>query len=402
MMTTMARPPRIAVPDALRNPGFRALWLSRVASFAGDGIAQVALVLLAADRGGPRGVVLMLAATAVPRLLGPFTGALADRIEQRALMRACELVQGTLVAGLALTMPPFPVVLAVVAAMSLTMAVFTPAGRGAVPALVPAEHRVAANALLSIAMTLNIAVGGAAGGLLVAVAGVRGALLADAVSFGVSAALLTGVPRLPPHPGSAGHGYLRTVRAGLAHAGRSPLVRAVMFMTLAVVGLLGVDNAVLVFLARDDLGAGPTGYGLLVAAYGLGMTAASAVLAVAATASGRPARLATTGTGLSVAGQFLTGLAPATLAAGLAQGLCGVGNAAENVGVDTLLQERVPQAMLGRVFGLLVAVVQVGQLLALALAVVLLHVTSPRGAFIVSAVALAVVAVPLARTLLRA
>ena len=46
----------------VENSAFRALWLSRVISFAGDGAAAVALVLLAADAAGPAGVSLLLLA----------------------------------------------------------------------------------------------------------------------------------------------------------------------------------------------------------------------------------------------------------------------------------------------------------------------------------------------------
>ena len=81
-------------PAVLReSPRFRYLWLSRSISATGTGAGRVALVLLAAPS-GPGTVTLVLLCTALPQLLGPVAGAVADRVDQRRLLAGCETGQG--------------------------------------------------------------------------------------------------------------------------------------------------------------------------------------------------------------------------------------------------------------------------------------------------------------------
>ncbi|MCB0872331.1 MAG: MFS transporter [Thermoleophilia bacterium] len=385
----------------VENSAFRALWLSRVISFAGDGAAAVALVLLAADAAGPAGVSLLLLAQAIPRFFGPVAGAVVDRVEQRRLMRVCELGQLGLVAVIAVTLPPFPVVLALAAGMSVLVTLFTPAGRSSVPALVASDQRLSANALLGLAHNLELALGGLLGGALVAAVGVRGALILDAATFAVSAMLLTFVPRLPPHEGHRAEAFFATVWGGLVYARTAPVVRTLAIAIFVIVALAGIDNVALVFVARETLGAGPDGYGILVAGFGVGMILAAGAL-VFRRRPLDPVRLTVIATGLSGIGNLATGLAPNVAAGAAAQGVGGVGNGFQNVATDTLLQERVPREMLGRVFGLIGTAAQVGQVAALAIAAVALEFFSPRAVFVVSGAAILVVTGLLGRMLSRA
>jgi MFS family permease len=113
-------------------------------------------------------------------------------------MILCDLGQAVLIACVALFLPPFPVLVALVAGASVLSTLFFPAGRSAVPALVPDEDLTPANALLGSAANLSFALGPAAGALLFAIIGARGALALDALTFLVSAALLSRLPTLPP------------------------------------------------------------------------------------------------------------------------------------------------------------------------------------------------------------
>ena len=115
-----------------------------------------------------------------------------------------------------------------------------------------------------------------------------------------------------------------------------------------------------------------------------------------------PVRLTVIATGLSGIGNLATGLAPNVAAGAAAQGVGGVGNGFQNVATDTLLQDRVPREMLGRVFGLIGTAAQVGQVAALAVAAVALEFFSPRAVFIASGLAILVVTGLLGRMLSRA
>jgi|Tabmets5t2r1_1033131.scaffolds.fasta_scaffold04471_3 MFS family permease len=100
---------------------------------------------------------------------------------------------------MAALLPPFPVLLVLVAAASPLATVFAPGGRSVVPNLVAPKELVRANAWMGMALTLQGTIGPAVGGLLIAGAGIRGALWGNAVSFAVSAALVGGLPALPPN-----------------------------------------------------------------------------------------------------------------------------------------------------------------------------------------------------------
>ena len=69
-------------------PQFRRLWLSKSISSTGSGVGRIALVIMVAPS-GPTAVAIVLAGTALPMLLGPLAGAVADRVDQRGLLAGC-------------------------------------------------------------------------------------------------------------------------------------------------------------------------------------------------------------------------------------------------------------------------------------------------------------------------
>lgn len=89
------------------------------------------------------------------------------------------------------------------------------------------------------------------------------------------------------------------------------------------------------------------------------------------------------GFGASSAGNLLSGLAWAVTAAFVVQTVRGVGIAAMDV-ATTIIQRRVPAAMLGRVFGNLYGAIGVAAGLSYAFGGLLLDLTSPRTTFVVA------------------
>jgi MFS family permease len=369
-----------------RHAGFRWLWLSRVVSFVGDGVALIALVLHVQGSGGSGTKVAgLLLAAALPSLLGPVAGTLADRLDRRRLMMACEVGQGILYLTIAVWLPPYPVLLAFVAAAAALARCFAPASTSSVPALVPADELVGANAWLGTALNLQVAFGALFGGLLVAGVGIRGALAIDAATFAASALLLTRVPALPAdRPASGAAGFMRTIVEGLGFVVGHRVARAVVLSLFVGVAFAAVDNVALVFLARRELGAGPTGFGVVSSAFGFGMLAASLFMTRWQGVSARIAYLG--GWLLTAIGTLLTGLAPVLAAAVAAQWVGGVGNGACNVGGDTLIQRSVPASMRGRVFGLTSTAAFLGGGLAYAIGGVLVDVATPRTVFVVASI----------------
>ena len=373
-----------------RNTLYRRFFLARTASVFGNLITVTALVLyLEASDASGTAVGILLLARSLPMVLGPLTGAVADRVDQRKLMVLCDIGQAALVGSIALFLPPFPVLVALVAVSSVFSTLFLPAGRSAVPALVDPEDLTPANALLGSSFNLSFAAAPALGGILVAVAGFRAALLIDVATFLISAFFLLKIAPLPPAPvsdeniSSGIQKFLGEVREGLSYISRHRVVRAVALGMFLSVAFAAMDNVALVFLTRDTLGSGEAGFGLALSAWGVGMVVTPLLLLR------RGSRVSTrfvllVGLGLMGTGQMLTGLAPSLTLAMIMMALGGAGNGLENVATDTLIQKNVDRPMLGRVFGTVYGAIFLGESLAYALGGPLLDLTTPRAVLIVA------------------
>ncbi|MBA3531166.1 MAG: MFS transporter [Ardenticatenales bacterium] len=364
---------------------YRALWSARTISFLGDTLATVALVLYVSQiEGDATAVGFLLLAQSLPRLLGPFAGTLVDRTDQRRLMLICEVAQALLMGTIALFLPPFPILLGLVALAAFFATLFSPAGRSALPTLVAPDDVPAANALLGSGLNLSLALGPVLGGVLIVVIGVQGVLLFNAVSFILSALLLRQLPPLPPVPSTEERtGVLKSTWEGVTYLAQQPTARAVALGLFLVVTFAALDNVALVFLAQESLGTDAAGFGLLSSAYGVGMILFPLLLL---RWSGRfaPSMMLLFSILLMGAGTLLTGLAPTVALALAAQLLAGSGNGLENVSNDTLIQRTVPRHMLGRLFGLIYSGAALAANLAYAAGGPLLELTSPRMVFLIS------------------
>lgn len=364
-----------------RNPSFRVLWSARAISFLGDSLGLVALLVYVEDRTGAAFAValLLFAGDCLPGFFGPLAGAICDRFDLRTVMISCELVQAVLVVAKAVTLPPLPVLLVLVALRSITATIFQPASRSAVPALVEDRELETANSTLGAGTYGLEALGPLVAAALFTVLGIRGILLVDALTFVVSAVLLTRLPSLP----SAGEHepFARNVRDGLGYIWSTPVVRVIALGFFGIAAVNGVDDVAMVFLAKDELGAGDSAAAVLYAGVGIGLVVGYLVL-------GRLGHrmpmlgLLVAGFAISSAGNLLTGLAWAVGAALALQTIRGAGIAAIDVGLNTHLQRVVPARLLGRVFGNLYGAVGVAAGLSYGLGGLLLELTDARVTFV--------------------
>ena len=363
------------------RPAFRLLWTARAVSSLGDGVSTVTLTLLVLPD-GPTAVAVLLLVGALPRLLGPVTGVLADVLDPRVVLLGSALV-GAAVLGTVATVDLSRIpLLCLVAAASLAATCFGPAYRRLVPELVDEAHLPEANAWNGAATQLSLLLGAAGAGLLVAVMSPRSVLLVDAASFLVAAGLIARLPRTAPRA-RGGLGVGAEVRAGLAFARTDRTVRALLLGMLLLVGFVGIDNVALVFLVTVELGAGTSAYGVLSAVGGLAMVTTSVVLLRRRAVD--PVRLLLLGSLLSSAGAALIGLAPGLLTLAVALACAGSGNAVVVLGAEGLLQRAVPRELLGRVGGAYQASTQLAFVLAYAAGGPLLAALGPRPVFLVAA-----------------
>ncbi|MQA80222.1 MAG: MFS transporter [Streptosporangiales bacterium] len=341
------------------HAGFRTLWTARVVSFTGDSLSLVALMLHVADTTGQAiaVAVLLLVGDFVPSLLGPVSGALSDRFDLRRIMLVCELVQCVVIALIALSLPPLPLLLVLVGVRAIAGQVFQPASRSAVPALVPDRHLGPANSALGLGTNGAEAAGPLIAAALFPLIGVRGVLLVDAATFLVSALVLTRLRRLPPTE-TERPSLLADARTGLRYVFATPVVRVVVIGFCLVVAFNGVDDVALVLLATETFDAGGSAVALLLAGVGVGLFVGYALLGRLGTGRSM-AVLLVLGFAVNSLGNLLTGLAWAVAAAIALQTVRGLGIAAMDVASNTMLQRLVPSGMLGRVFGNLYGVVGV-------------------------------------------
>lgn len=382
---TLSCPHHEAVTVLRDLPRFRYLWLSKAISSAGTGVGRIALVLFAASS-GPGAVSLVLIGTALPLLAGPLAGAVADRVDQRRMLGGCEAGQGVIYAVMAVTRPHLPALLPLVILASLLATFGSPAGKSTVRRLVPAERRSQANALLSLAANLQIIAGPAIGGVLAGITGVSVAFAVNAASFAMSALLLTGLGPLAPlerPTQEPRRGLLGDTMSGLRYARDNPMVRGLILGTFVFVTFASMDNVALVFLVRKALHGSAAEYGVISAAFGAGMVTASAALTVKANQR-TPAFWLVGGAIAGAAGTVLTGIAPSAEVACAGQAVAGAGNTADLVGIDTLVQERVPAHMQGRAFGSVYGGAQLASALSYIIAGPLVALTGPRATFVIA------------------
>jgi MFS family permease len=368
----------------LRNVRFLRLWVSQGISFVGDAVSMVALVVLIAQiTGSASAVGGALVARILPTLASPLVGVFADRLDRRAILVASDLARAILVTGVIFTRD-LVVLYALVFLMGLARTFFNPTIRAAFPSVVGEGDLTRANSLVSGTYSLSITVGPAVGGLLVATVGVNAAFLLDAVTFLLSAALLSLIP-LPRPQVSEDEGFVRELRFGFVYLLGASVPLSIVVGDFLTVITTDVTIPAEVFLAKETFGAGDAGYGLLVSLWGAGMVAGSALMAVL---GDRVKLIPLYFLGIFVWALALagTGLSPTFALALGALTVAGVANGIENVVTDTILQKRLPDALLGRVFSVRFLSISTGEALAYPLGGLLVDAIGPQSTYLLMGV----------------
>jgi MFS family permease len=343
------------------NRPFGLLLVSLAVSSCGDWLYNVALLAFVYERtGSATWVAVTTAARVVPMLLlGPFGGALADRWDRRRLLLGSDLARAGLIGGLAVivALDGPPAAAPLLAALATAAGIATPPCVAACTArFVPAPERQAANGLRAAIGQAAIVVGPALGAILLALAGPATAIGIDALTFLVSFAAIAAIPAGPafvptPGPGDERPGLLGDVVVGARALRGSPVAIRLVAADVVCSGVYGILTVTLVMLARR-IGAGGGGYGLLLAACGVGgIVGATAVGRLAAAHDWR--RTLAVGLGIVGIGLALLGSAPDMAAALALALLLGVGMVVAEVLSETALPSLLGEEVLARAYGLL-------------------------------------------------
>ena len=328
--------------------GISLLTAAILLSALGDFLAVIPLALhLQHDSGSGLVVAGLFIALWTPvALLAAPAGLLVDRFDPRRTLIAVSLAQAVVAAGLAFA-GSTAAILALTALLGCGVAVANPAEFALVPAVADETRLKAANGRIESARYLGYTLGPLLGGALAASGGTHVALLIDAASFAVVAAVaLVLRPRRAPARDRAGLGRARDGIVFLLRDRVLALVISVAFVSLL---FMTASATAEVFFATDVLGAGDLGYGLLMTAWTAGMVLGAITLPrrvpAAAAATVALVAIAVQGAGLALPTLWLSvGFAAAAyVVGGSAQGL-------KNVLIRTLIHERVPERLHGRAY----------------------------------------------------
>jgi predicted MFS family arabinose efflux permease len=335
---------------------FRLLWAGAFLSSIGTWTQDVALAWLIHTRfGDPFYLGLRSFAQEAPlltfMLLG---GAVADRVDRRRILLSSQLFQMgmAILLGLLFALDRLGMVAIVLVALftGLVQSQSAPTYQAVITSLVPRERIANAVALNSLQFNLSRAIGPVVAGLLLAQLGAGACFAANAVSFvGVIVALWT-IEFPPPLP-SGGEGLRRSLRAGLAHVRRDPLLLSATVLAFAASFLSFPLITYLPVLAGDVLKTGASGYSLLLTSIGTGAIAGAIGAAHRGKASGR-GRLTLAGFalfGVFAAGASLSRWQPLSMTLLVGAGFCLTTSFST---LNSLVQEMAPDALRGRVLSI--------------------------------------------------
>lgn len=356
-------------------------------SALGTGAGYVAIVLVAYERfHSPLAIsLILLADIAPPMVLGPLFGAAVDRWSRRWSAIAADCTRALAFTGIALTHSfALTFVLALVAGAGTSL--WKPAVMAGLPSVVSRERLPAATALYGALTEIGYTVGPGLAGLVLLFGGSSVLLAANAASFAISALLLSTLSfggRVDrPQELRDSSTLLSEARAGIRVAARTPAVRTVLVAASSILFFAGLVNVAELLISKQ-LGAGSSGYALLVTLSGVAIATGSVVGKSGGEAPTLKRRFIL---GLALFGVGLAAASASPDFAGVAAGITlgGVGNGMVIVFQRLIIQSTVSEDLLGRVFGAQVALDGVAFTISYLAAAALLTALSPRVLFVIS------------------
>jgi hypothetical protein len=376
----------------LRRRDFRRTYFAVVISELGDAFQYVALMWFALVTAGPLGILAVRLADSVPALLfGLHGGVVADRRDRRATMISADLVRGAVLVPVAIAglTGHLQLWLLVVSAFIVVTATsyFEPAYGALLPTLVDRQNVQPANGLVR-ASAEAVRVGGwaAAAGLL-AFMPLSVFFLFNAASFFLSGLLIAGVRARKSERVAVATPRVREGFAALRP--RRALAIGVVVLGVAVTISSGTWMVGVPQFVRNSLDLGAGSFSLVAGTYGVGAVVSGAVLSrVRVRHKVRLGLLLWTG---YAAGYGLFAVAHSLGPALVAGTIMGSIQASVLVLLYSAAQEEVPDAVLGRVVGLISLVHRGAHATGLLLVAPLFAVLATRSVFIAAAVALPLV-----------
>ena len=345
----------------LRN--YLPMWVGQAVSLLGSGLVQFALVWYMTEKTGSATVLAMATFVALlPRvLLGPFAGALVDRLNRKAIMiisdSAVALATFALVVSFHLGITQIWHIYAALFVRSLCGSFQGPALQASVSLMVPREHFARLGGINQAMFGVIDIVSPPLGALLISVMTMQSVLAIDLVTAAIAIALLAFLVHVP-QPASVSttealtpKRVLADVRNGLKYAvGWSGMFKVIVMASLINM-LASPAFSLLPLMVTKVYGKGAADVAWLESALGLGVVAGGLLLGVW---GGFKRKTATTLTGLLGMGVGITilGLTDRStymLAVGM-MGVVGLMNSFANGALGAIMQTKIPPEMQGRIF----------------------------------------------------
>jgi MFS family permease len=346
----------------LKNRLFLLLWTGQIFSQIADKVLLVMSIALLNSYNVPdryaaaSSSYLMIASTVPAIIFGAAAGIFVDRYPKKKIMVFADLLRALLILSLPILPKEFPILLGVIFIISVFSQAFTPAEQSVIILVVPPQNLLTANALFTTTTIGSLIVGFAIGEplltavskfssngaqeILVASLYLVGAILAQFMKIEESVNVNPDNKRSNPWEDlKDGFDYLRGNQVLL----NAMLQLAVLYSTIAALPILAIQ-------LTAEVGLQPKQFGFLVAALGIGLVFGAGILGHFGQ------RLQQKSLPLmGFFGMSLT-LVLFTLVSSLWMGLLcavilGFGASLIAIPMQTLIQERTPEFMRGKVFG---------------------------------------------------
>ena len=265
------------------SPAFARLWFGGAISGIGAQLTVVAVGLQVYDITESTFAVSLVGGIGLLPMIvaGLWGGMLADAFDRKIVLLGSALVGWTSTIGLALIAwydtgladpPVWPLyLLATLGSVAATVQMTTRAS--VTPRLIPGELVPAASALNGIAFGIQLTVGPALAGVLVATVGFGWTYLVDIVLFSTMFLGIVTLPRLAAADGVARPGWT-SLKQGIAFLRTAPNIR-MSFLVDIVAMTFGRPHVLFPALGALVLGGGPVTVGILTAAMAVGTFLAS-------------------------------------------------------------------------------------------------------------------------------
>jgi MFS family permease len=254
-----SQPPAAATPS--RHGAFWAFTTASVLSRVGDQMLMFALPLaVLKNTGSAAAAVIVFAMRGLPYIVSPLLGVLIDRFDRRRMFVAANLLQAVCVVGVAFALDNLYVASALLVVSGLGAVVVGILGYYVlIPDLVEPEWRSRALSHFAACNEVAKLAGPFAAGLVVTLVSSFGAVLLDAASFILAAAVAVVLPALSPPDRGSGHRTDR-LRAGFRWIAKSRGVLVLMLtMSVSNLGAGSLDSVFVTYLGRQNISAAVLG-----------------------------------------------------------------------------------------------------------------------------------------------